>query len=255
MMHLGVCHAVTLPGEWEPAIADAGALGFEGIELFVRANTAPDLLDHPERVASLREAAERAGVRFPSLGLLYFSPEFRLFVADPAVREAVIARVGQGMQRCAELGGTTVLVPGAPPMDDGAAVDAYVDSLQRLAPEAARLGVKVGIETSYTAAGTKEILGRVGSPWVGDYFDTGNAAGKGMDPVAEIRAREGLLVHLHVKGVRGADLASGTVDLAGVKRALDDICYAGWLMLETSAGDNPLDAARRNLAALRASFA
>src|SRR6185437_13672380 len=84
-MHLGVCHAVTLPGEWEQAIADAGALGFEGIELFVRANTAADLLDHPERVASLRSAAASAGVSFPSLGLIYFGPDFRLYSPDAAV--------------------------------------------------------------------------------------------------------------------------------------------------------------------------
>jgi len=253
-MHLGVCHAVTLPGEWEQAIADAGALGFEGIELFVRANTAADLLDHPERVTSLRDAGERAGVKFPSLGLIYFTPDFRLYVLDPAVREAVIDRVRQGIQRCAELGGTVVLVPGAPPLDDRPAVDAYVDSLKRLAPDAARLGVKIGIETSYNAAETKEILGRVGSPWVGDYFDTGNAAGKGMDPVGEIRERQGQIVHIHVKGTRGSDLASGTVDLAGVKRALAETGYDGWLMLETSAGDSPLDAARRNLATFRETF-
>jgi len=253
-MHLGVCHAVTLPGEWEQAIADAGTLGFEGIELFVRANTAPDLLDHPERVASLRDASKRAGVSFPSLGLIYFTPDFRLFSPEPAVRAEVIERVRQGIERCAELGGTVVLVPGAPSLDDGPAVDAYVDSLKRLVPDAARLGVKIGIETSYTAAETKLILGRVDSPWVGDYFDTGNAAGKGMDPVAEIRERKGHIVHIHIKGTRGSDLAGGTVDLAGVKQALSETGYDGWLMLETSAGDEPLDAARRNFAFLRQTF-
>src|SRR5690349_20635101 len=113
-MQLGVCHAVTLPGEWEQAVADAGALGIEGIELFVRANTAADLLDHPERVAALRDAGQRAGVGFPSLGLIYFGPDFRLFSLDAEVRDAVVERVRQGIERCAQLGGTVVLVPGAP---------------------------------------------------------------------------------------------------------------------------------------------
>jgi hypothetical protein len=101
---------------------------------------------------------------------------------------------------------------------------------------------------------TREILGRVGSSWVGDYFDTGNAAGQGRDPVEEIRQRKGLIVQIHVKGTRGADLAAGTVDLPAVKRALQETGYDDWLMLETSAGDAPLDAARRNYAVLRESL-
>jgi sugar phosphate isomerase/epimerase len=254
-MKLGVCHAVTLPGEWEEAIAQAGALGFAGIELFVRQPTIPDLLDHPERVSALRAAAQQAGVSFPSLGLVYFGPGFRLFEADPAVRGSVVERARQGVERCAALGATVALVPGAPALDDGAAVDAYVDSLQALVPTAERLGVRLGIETGYTADETLTVLGRVNSPWVGDYFDTGNAAGRGMDPVEEIRRRRGKIVQIHVKGVRGADLDAGTVDLAGVKQALADTDYPGWLLLETSAGENALDNARRNLAVLRQFFA
>ncbi|HEY8884317.1 MAG TPA: sugar phosphate isomerase/epimerase family protein, partial [Chloroflexota bacterium] len=145
-------------------------------------------------------------------------------------------------------------VPGAPPLSDQPAVEAYVGSLKDLATTAARLGVRIGIETSYDSPETREILGRVGSSWVGDYFDTGNAAGQGRDPVAEIRQRKGLIVQIHVKGTRGADLAAGTVDLPAVKRALQETGYDDWLMLETSAGDAPLDAARRNYAVLRESL-
>jgi inosose dehydratase len=253
-MHLGVCHAVTLPGEWDRAIADAGALGFEGIELFVRSNTMADLLDRPERVASLRTAADRAGISFPSLGLVFFGPNFRLYELDLDARANAVQQVRVGIERCAELGGRVVLVPGAPPLSDQPAVEAYVGSLKDLATTAATLGVRIGIETSYNSPETREILGRVGSPWVGDYFDTGNAAGQGRDPVEEIRQRKGLIVQIHVKGTRGADLAAGTVDLPAVKRALQETGYDDWLMLETSAGDAPLDAARRNYAVLRESL-
>jgi sugar phosphate isomerase/epimerase len=254
-MRIGVCHAVTLPGEWEQAIAEAGELGFEGIELFLRQPTMADLLDHPERVGSLRDAARRAGVGFPSLGLVIFGPEFRLFDPDPARRATVVDAARRGIQRCAELGGTVVLMPNAPPMEDTAAVDLYVESLRSLAPEGEARGVRLGIETSYDARETREVLGRVGSPWVGDYFDTGNAASRGRDPAEEIRGRKGLILQMHVKGTRGADLSEGTVSLAEVKRAIDDTGYAGWLMLETSAGEQPIEAARRNFAALREYFA
>jgi sugar phosphate isomerase/epimerase len=253
-MHLGVCHHVTLPGEWDQAIADAGALGFEGIELFVRSNTKADLLDRPERVASLRAAADRAGINFPSLGLVFYGPNFRLYELDLDARAKAVQQTRVGIERCAELGSRVVLVPGAPPLSDQPAVEAYVGSIKDLATTAATLGVKLGIETGYNSPETKEILGQIGSPWVGDYFDTGNAAGQGRDPVEDIRQRKGLIVQIHIKGTRGADLAAGTVDLSAVKRALQDTGYDDWLMLETSAGDAPLDAARRNYATMRESL-
>jgi len=245
---------VTLPGEWEEAIAQAGELGFEGIELFLRPATLADLLDRPERVAVLRDAARRAGVVFPSLGLVFFGQEWRLTDPNPSMREATVEKVRVGLERCAELGGTVALLPGAAALDDPAAVEAYLTSLRELAVTAAELGVRVGIETGYSAVETRDILSQVGSPWVGDYFDTGNAAGRGRDPVEEIRARRGLIFQMHVKGVRGASLAEGTVDLAGVSKALDEIGYDGWLMLETSAGETPRESAEKNLAVLRQHF-
>src|SRR6185437_12731146 len=134
------------------------------------------------------------------------------------------------------------------------ATEAYLTSLRELAVTAAPLGVRIGIETGYSAAETRDVLSRVGSQWVGDYFDTGNAAGRGRDPVDEIRARGRLIFQIHVKGVRGAGLDAGTVDLDGVSQTLREVGYDGWVMLETSAGDTPLDAARHNLGVLRQHF-
>ncbi len=250
-MHIGVCHSVTLPGEWEEAIVEAGALGFEGIELFLRPNTMAELMDHPERAGALREAAKRAGVALPSLALVIFGQEWRLSDPNPNAREATVEKVRIGIQRCAELGGKVVLLTGAAALDDPPAVEAYLTSLRELAGTAAELGVRLGIETGYSADETRDILARVGSPWVGDYFDTGNAAGRGRDPVAEIRNRRGLIFQMHVKGVRGTDLDEGTVDLTGVSQALRETGYDGWLMLETRASDAPREAARKNLATLR----
>ncbi|MGH2460505.1 MAG: sugar phosphate isomerase/epimerase family protein [Chloroflexota bacterium] len=253
-MRIGVCHSVTLPGEWEDAIRQAGELGFAGIELFLRPATLAELLDHPERVGALRAAAERAGVALPSLGLVFFGQEWRLTDPNPSVRDATVAQARLALRRCAELGGTVALLPGTAALDDAASTEAYLTSLRELAVAAAPLGVRVGIETGYSAAETQDVLSRVDSQWVGDYFDTGNAAGRGRDPVAEIRARGGLIFQIHVKGARGASLDAGTVDLAGVGRALREIGYDGWLMLETSAGAAPLENARHNLAILRQHF-
>ncbi len=188
----------------------------------------------------------------PSLGLVFFSGgEWRLSDPDPRVREATVERARLALRRCAELGGKVALVPASAALDDPPAVEAYLMSLRELASTAATLGVRIGIETGYRAAEVHDVLSRVDSPWVGDYFDTGNAAGRGMEPAEEVRARRGQIFQIHVKGVRGASLDAGTVDLDGVLGALREVGYDGWLMLETSAGESPLDAARHNLAVLR----
>lgn len=254
-MKIGVCHAVTLPGTWEDAIAQAGELGFAGIELFVWPADVPVLTEQPERFAALRKAAQSAGVALPSLGLIYPARDYKLGDLDPAGRARAVAATKLGLVRCAELGGKIALVAGSPKGDDAPALTAYVTSLRELAPEAESLGLTIGIETGLNSEQTLNVLARVGSTAVVDYFDTGNAAGQGLDPVAELRARAGKVCQLHMKGLGGASIDSGTVDFAGVRSALEAGGFTGWLMLETSAGDKPLEAARANLAALRSYFA
>mgnify|MGYP005842937657 CR=1 FL=1 len=253
-MRIGVCHHMTLPGEWEDAIARAGELGFEGVELFVTLPTVGDLLDDPGRVERLRAAASSAGVALPSLCLAFLGRDRPLASLDSETRMGAVARAKIGLQRCAELGGKVALVPGAPGLDDPSAAAAYVRSLKELASTAAELGVSIAVETSYNAQETLDVLGRVGSPWVGDYFDVGNLAAREMDPVEEARKRGRHIFQAHVKGARGADLDAGTVDLEAMRGVLREIGYDGWLMLETSPGESPVEAARRNLAVMRRHF-
>lgn len=241
-MRFGVCHAVTLPGTWEEVIAQAGQLGFEGIELFVSPPQIPELLDNPERAAQLRQAANRAGVAFPSLCLSFFGREPRVYDPDPTLRAEAIRRARAGIARCAHLGGAVVLLPGAPALDDADAVARWIDALRTLVPDCERHQVKVAIETGLTGPETLQVLSQVGSLWIGDYFDMGNAAGRDMDPAQEILTRGQHIAQIHAKGVRGALLEAGTVDVPAVARALRSIGYQGWIMLETSRGERPLEA-------------
>jgi hexulose-6-phosphate isomerase len=265
-----------MPGTWEEAIARAGALSFQGFELTARhpaGRTDPaappslletrqleavrppsglaELLDHPERVASLRDAARRAGVELNSVAVTGFGPGFRLSDADPAVRESTVDRVRLLIRRCAELGATVLMIPVAPPVSDEPAVSRWVEAIRDLLPTAAESGVTLGLETMHDSAKVREIIESLGSPWVGDYFDVGNSAAAGRDPVAEIRLRGELIIQLHVKGVRGAELDQGTVDLDGVSQALQEIRYDRWVMLESQPGADAVGTARRNLAAIR----
>ncbi len=73
------------------------------------------------------------------------------------------------------------------------------------------------------------------SPTVSVYYDVGNSTDKGYDILAEIRelGRKGLLCQLHAKDGRHR-LGEGRIDFHKVRRALDDIGYSGWLVLEAA---------------------
>jgi len=251
-MQLGICHAVTLPGEWEEAIAQAGELGFEGLELFARHPTAlDDLLDHPERLGSLCRAAERAGIAIPSVAITGFVPGFLLGDTDQTVRRYTVERCRAGILRTAELGAKVLMIPVAPPIEDRPSVDRWVGSIAELIPTAAASGVQIGLETNYDSPTQRGIIELLASPWVGDYFDTGNSAARGRDPVSEIRLRHDLIIQMHLKGVGKVELSAGTVDLAAIDRAIHEIGFDRWVMLETPFLDDPVPVARRNLATLR----
>ena len=89
---------------------------------------------------------------------------------------ARVARRRGERDDAADVGARVVLIGGLPPADDAAAVDAYVRSMQALAPRAEALGLRIGIESGYTGEQVETLLGRIGRPAVvGDYFDLGNA--------------------------------------------------------------------------------
>ena len=153
------------------------------------------------------------------------------------------------------MGGDVALIGGVPAAADAAAMDTYVASIRELAPLAADLGLRLGLESGLPAADVLAMLDRIGSPEVvGDYFDMGNLAGRGLDPAEEARLRGGRIVQVHAKGVRGAALDAATLDLGAVRDALRASGFDGWLVLETSADDDPIGNARHNLGILRTSF-
>ena len=255
-MRLGICHQVSLPGSWEDAIAAAGTLGVEGVELFVREGDVPGFLESPEAARALRDAASRAGVAISSLALIFLMRgEPRLADPDRAGRDRAVALATSAIRRCADAGGDVVLIGGVPAAEETTAMDAYVASVRALVPAASDLGLRLGVESGLPADQVLAMLDRIGSPAVvGDYYDMGNLAGRGLDPVDEARRRSGRILQVHAKGVRGAALDEGSVDLAAVRDALRDGGFDGWLLLETAAGDDALGNAQRNLATIRENF-
>jgi L-ribulose-5-phosphate 3-epimerase len=110
---------------------------------------------------------------------------------------------------------------------------AVIASLKRLAPKAEKQHVILALESWLSAEAHVKILDAVGSKAVRVYYDVGNAHDAGYDVPREVRFLGSRICEIHAKDNK--DLyGKGAVDFAAVKKAMDDIGYRGWLVIEGS---------------------
>lgn len=115
--------------------------------------------------------------------------------------------------------------------NDPAGIDAAVAALKRLAPAAEAKGVVLALESYLSAGDNIRILERVGSPAVKVYYDVGNSQDAGYPILDEIRQLGDRIVEVHAKDTKGL-YGKGSMDFPAVRRALEDIGYKGWFVLE-----------------------
>ncbi|WP_165229280.1 sugar phosphate isomerase/epimerase family protein [Aquisphaera insulae] len=135
-------------------------------------------------------------------------------------------------------------------------VDEVVRRLKAVAPRAKDAGVTLGIEDYLDAAANARILDRVGHDAVKIYYDCYNTGGtKGYDVPAEIRFLKDRIVQFHFKNADDF-LETGKVRYSPIARAIREVDYRGWVVLETSSPTgNPVADARRNAEYVRSLFA
>lgn len=130
-------------------------------------------------------------------------------------------------------------------------MDYVADVLRELAPEAEKAGIMLGLENTISAEDNARIMERSRSRAVLAYYDTGNSANAGFDPIKELRwlgKRRICQIHLKDRGYLG----EGRIDFAEVMRAIADIGFEGFANLETSSPSGSVEAdMRRNLAYVR----
>jgi L-ribulose-5-phosphate 3-epimerase len=115
--------------------------------------------------------------------------------------------------------------------NDPAGVDAVVVALKGLAPKAESRGVILALESYLSAEDHLKILERVGSPAVRIYYDVANSQEAGYPILDEIRRLGDRIVEVHAKDTK--DLyGRGSIDFPAVLRALEDIGYRGWFVIE-----------------------
>jgi L-ribulose-5-phosphate 3-epimerase len=227
-VRLGVCDW-TIEKSGDPAALElAGRLGLAGVQVSLNIKDDSLLLADERLQKTYLDGAKKQGVEIASfaLGDLNNIPLQSDPRAEKWVGESVV--IGQAMQV------KIVLVPffgKADLRNDPKAVDSVVEILKRLAPRAEKAGVILGLESWLSAEDHLRIIERVGSPAVQVYYDVGNSQEAGYDIFKEIRLLGSRICQVHAKDYK--DLyGQGSMDFKAVRKALEDIGYSGWLVME-----------------------
>jgi sugar phosphate isomerase/epimerase len=159
-------------------------------------------------------------------------------------------RVRDGIDITKRLGAPILMLVffGKCALTNRAEMDAVTGPLKELAPEAARAGVILGFENTIRAEDDLRILEAVGSNALQIYYDIGNATNRyNVEPAAEIRMLKGRICQFHFKDI--GYLGEGKVDVSAALRAMREINWRGYIVLETGSPSKDIEAdLRRNRA-------
>jgi sugar phosphate isomerase/epimerase len=131
--------------------------------------------------------------------------------------------------------------------------NAVADALARVAPEAEKAGVILGLEDTISAENNVRIMDRAKSRNVSVYYDVGNSTQAGFDPVKEIRwLGKDRICQFHLKD-NPHYLGQGSISFPRVIEAIRDIGFTGAANLETDTqpGSSVEEDMRKNLAYLQ----
>jgi hexulose-6-phosphate isomerase len=227
------------------------AAGMDGVDFDDAAAVTPE---------QLRRAAQQTGV-FIHNAINHDHWKTRLTSPDDAVRKQALANLEHCLRVSAAAGGSGVLIVVGKAEDGPEGPDRARDEIRKAVPLAAALGQRILFENVwnglfYQDDGPRnqsvrplaDYIDSFKSPWVGSFFDLGNHARYG-DVAAWIRELGPRIVKLDIKGYSNAkadaegkwkgfvDITAGDIDWAGVRAALRDIGFTGWVSAEVDGGD------------------
>ena len=219
----------------ERRFEQAKRLGFAGVEVVL----APGDLESRSRLENVARAQSATGLAVPSLVLGEHSERGGLGDEDPAVARQAREDVLLAIDWAGALAADVILVPffARGEIRDDEALDRAATELRHLSELAGERGVTLCYEGTIPAERVRRLADRVGSSAFGCYFDLANAVRFGLDSATEIRTLGSLIHRVHLKdaGARPGRCRPGLglVDFAESARALQEIGYEGWLVLET----------------------
>lgn len=231
---------------WEEKFRAVRLAGFDYMEISVDESDARlARLDWTEEeVENLRTLMRREGIVFPTMCLSGHrkypfgskNPETRRRAME-IMEKAIVLAVRLGV-RCIQLAAYDVYYEPADEETDAL----FVEGMKQAVAMAARAGVVLAMEimdTPYmgTISRGMEYLKKIPSPYFKLYPDIGNLSNFTDDVPGELALGMGEIVALHVKetkpGVfRDLEFGEGSVDFAGIFRALHELNYQGMFLLE-----------------------
>ena len=225
---IGVCDW-TIGKRTDPASLEmAKRLGLDGVQVDFGSGQNDLPLCNPELQTRFIEAVKKHEMEIASLalGTLNNVP----YQSDPRAERWV----SESIDVCKAIGVNVVLVPffgKADLRNDKKGVDSVVERLKEIAPKAEKAGVFLALESWLSAEQHLDIIDRVGSSAVKVYYDVGNSHKAGYDIYEEIRLLGKQICEFHAKDYD--DLyGKGTIAFEEVRRAMDDIGYRGWIVME-----------------------
>lgn len=234
---------------WTELFDEAARLGFDGVELDLRAETyrESEVWDEGGRRA-LVERSRRSGVEVASVCMANVAG----LMTRPDTREQGVRAVADLRRHCDELGAGVILFPMIKQADqsEDEAFALWRDGLRAAFELSDGCRARVGMEsvgrTGRSAEQALDMIGAVASPALGVYFDIGNADYQGFDPTSEVEKLGNSIVQIHVKEI-GAEMGEGKLDFPAIFATIRRVGYDGYLVLETEPGHDPAESAARNL--------
>ena len=240
-------------GDMERAIAEIGALGYAGVELFDG-----NLLDYNGRRSALRSTLSAAGVKL----LAAYSGANFIF-AD--ILDQELARIARVADAAAEFGVEHLVVGGGAKRFDGQRGDDHKQlaaGLEKVVAIAAARGLRAHYHPHLTTIveGPSQVDQIFAQTSIDFCPDTAHLAAAGADVPALIRKYHARISYVHLKGWRKepfgfTPLDEGDLDMRAIMQALAEIQFDGWITAELDSWPDPKDGAARSLAFLRKALA
>ena len=221
----------------------AREVGFEAIEM--------QTIDKPEEAAEIREAAQKTGLRIHSV-MNMDHWRLPLSSSDPQVVNGSVKGMETSLKNAQLWGADAVLLVPAVVNPTTSYKDAYSRSQavirERLLPMARDLKVIIAVEEVWNKFLLSPLefaryVDEFESPWLKAYFDVGNIVFYAF-PQDWIRTLGPRIVKMHLKDFKldrrsfnFTNLGEGDIDWPEVRRALNDIKYAGFVTTEINGGD------------------